>query len=123
MMWADWAPPGWYDEAEFAATAEAFQGDDWAEVVVHSYRHRWGLAEGDERYADDERALNPAPTLAVPTLVLHGQADTCNHPDTSAGREGWFTGPYRREVLPGVGHFPQRERPDLVASHLLDFLR
>jgi len=58
----------------------------------------------------------------VPTLVLHGAADSCNHPDTSLGKERFFSGPYRRELLDGVGHFPQREAPEAVAAALLRFL-
>jgi pimeloyl-ACP methyl ester carboxylesterase len=122
MMWDTWAPAGWYEPAEFNATAAAFEGDDWAQVVLHSYRHRWGYAPGDPHYAADDAALSPAPVLSVPTLVLHGAADTCNHPDTSAGKERFFSGPYRRELLEGVGHFPQREAPEAVAAALLRFL-
>ncbi len=121
-MWDTWAPAGWYEEAEFAATAAAFDNEDWPDVVLHSYRHRWGHAPGDPHYAADDAALTPAPMLAVPTLVLHGAADSCNHPDTSAGKESFFTGPYRRELLAGVGHFPQREAPQAVADALLRFL-
>lgn len=122
MMWDTWAPAGWYAGAEFDASAAAFDNDDWPQVVLHSYRHRWGHAPGDPRYAADEAALNPAPVLAVPTLVLHGAADSCNHPDTSAGKERFFSGPYRRVLLDGVGHFPQREAPEPVAAALLQFL-
>ncbi len=122
FLWETWAPPGWFDDAEFGATAEAFEGADWAEVTIHSYRHRWGHALGDPRYAADGAALVPAPVLSVPTLVIHGGADTCNPPETSAGKERWFKGPYRREVLPGIGHFPPREAPDDVARILLDFM-
>lgn len=122
MMWNTWAPAGWYENAEFEATAAAFDNADWPHVVLHSYRHRWGYAPGDPRYAADDAALHPAPVLSVPTLVLHGTADTCNHPDTSAGKERFFSGPYRRELLDGVGHFPQREAPEAVATALLRFL-
>jgi pimeloyl-ACP methyl ester carboxylesterase len=122
LLWDTWAPPGWFDDAEFQATAEAFAGDDWAEVTIHSYRHRWGHAAGDPRYADADAALMLAPVLAVPTLAVHGGADTCNPPETSAGKEKWFTGPYRREVLAGIGHFPSREAPAEVARLLLDFM-
>ena len=122
MMWRTWGPPGWYDEAEFDTTAAAFEGEDWARVVVHSYRHRWGYTPGDPHYAADDAALDPAPVLSVPTLVLHGAADACNHPDSSAGKERFFSGPYRRELLDGVGHFPQREAPEAVADALLRFL-
>ena len=68
---------------------------DWIDVVLHSYRHRWGFAPGTPAYADDDARLNPAPVLALPTLVLHGGADTCNHPDSSAGRERFFAGATR----------------------------
>jgi pimeloyl-ACP methyl ester carboxylesterase len=122
LLWDTWSPQGWYDEAEFRATAETFQGEDWLAVTLHSYRHRWGYADGDPRYAADERRLHPAPVLALPTLVLHGAVDTCNHPDTSAGKERFFSGPYRRQVLDGVGHFPQREAPDAIAERVIDFI-
>jgi pimeloyl-ACP methyl ester carboxylesterase len=123
MMWDTWAAPGWYDPAEFEATAQAFDNPDWPDVVLHSYRHRWGHAPGDPRYAEAEAKLLPAPVLSLPTLVLHGAADPCNEPATSAGKEAFFSGPYRRELLPAVGHFPQREAPEAVAKALLDFLQ
>ena len=122
LMWDTWSPPGWFDDAEFQATAEAFAGDDWPEVTLHSYRHRWGHAASDPRYATDDKALVPAPVLSLPTLVIHGDSDGANHPETSAGKEKWFAGPYRREVLAGIGHFPSREAPDAVAKLLLDFM-
>lgn len=122
LMWDTWSPAGWYAEEEFLATAQAFDNPDWSDVTLHSYRHRWGHAAGNPYYDADESTLNPAPVLALPTLVLHGQADTANHPDTSAGKERFFGGLYRRLVLDGVGHFPQREVPALVAATLLEFL-
>lgn len=121
MMWDTWSPPGWYSPADFEEAATAFQGDDWAEVVLNSYRQRWDLAEGDPEYQSDELCLNPAPVLAVPTLVLHGREDTCNHPDSSRGREAFFQGRYERQLLDGVGHFPQREAPEAVAMAILRF--
>ncbi|VFR74187.1 Epoxide hydrolase [plant metagenome] len=121
LMWDTWAPNGWYDPADFDEAARAFQGEDWPAIVLHSYRHRWGFAEGDPAYAEDEARLHPAPVLSVPTLVLHGGADTCNHPDSSKGRETFFQGRYARQVLDGVGHFPQREAPRAVAEAILRF--
>ncbi|MBB5423685.1 pimeloyl-ACP methyl ester carboxylesterase [Paraburkholderia sp. JPY158] len=123
QMWDSWAPAGWYAPADFDEAAQAFAGDDWAEIVLHSYRHRWGFVDGDPAYADDEARLNPAPALSVATLVLHGGADTCNHPDSSSGRESYFLGRYQRKVLDGVGHFPQREAPQEVADSILQFCR
>ena len=122
LLWDTWAPPGWYDDDEFAATAQAFDNDDWPDVTLHSYRHRWGHAASDPAYAADEAALHPAPVLDVPTLVLHGAADGANHPDTSAGKAHMFRGGFERTVLDGVGHFPQREVAALVTAELLRFL-
>jgi pimeloyl-ACP methyl ester carboxylesterase len=122
QMWDTWSPAGWYTQADYDEAAASFDNPDWASVVLHSYRHRWGFAPGDPAYDADERRLNPAPVLAVPTLVLHGAADSCNHPDSSAGKERFFSGPYRRTLLDGVGHFPQREAPSDVANAILSFL-
>ena len=122
LLWDTWTPAGWYDADEFAATAQAFDNDDWPDITLHSYRHRWGHAAGDPAYAADEAALHPAPVLDVPTLVLHGAADGANHPDTSAGKEHLFRSGCQRKVLDGIGHFPQREAPALVTAELLRFL-
>ncbi|SOE87584.1 Pimeloyl-ACP methyl ester carboxylesterase [Burkholderia sp. YR290] len=123
LMWDTWSPPGWYSQQAFDEACLAFENPDWARIVVSSCRHRWGLAEGDPSYEADEAKLNPPPTLAVPTLVLHGAADTVNHPDTSAGKEHFFTGPYRRTILDNVGHFPHREEADAVATAILSFVK
>lgn len=121
LMWDTWSPAGWYREQDYEQAAAAFDNPDWAGVVLHSYRHRWGFTSGDPTYAADEASLNPAPVLPVPTLVLHGGSDACNHPDSSAGKEKFFTGPYDRIVLERVGHFPQREAPAEVASAIIEF--
>lgn len=120
-MWDTWAPEGWYREEDFLEAARSFSQPDWAEVVLHSYTHRWGFAPGDPFYDADEARLHPAPVLSVPTLILHGGADPCNPPVTSAGKEAFFRGRYERIVMPGVGHFPQREAADQVARQLLAF--
>ena len=121
-MWDHWAPKGWYLPHEFDQTALAFNNPDWAEVVLHSYQHRWGNAEGDPSYADDEAQLQPAPVISIPSLVLHGALDGASLPSTSAHKEQFFSGRYERQVLPGVGHFPQREAPAKVAQAILKFI-
>jgi pimeloyl-ACP methyl ester carboxylesterase len=122
IMWDTWSPAGWYSPEEFDATWQAVDNDDWLPVTLHSYRHRWGHAPSDPYYAADEAVLQDTPKLSVPTLVLHGEADTVNHPSTSEGKERFFTNEYKRTVLPGIGHFPQRENPALITKALLEFL-
>ena len=123
LMWDTWAPAGWYEPEEFERTADAFDNPDWPDIVVHSYTHRWGHAPADPAYDQDELKLNPAPVLSVPTLMLHGEADGVTFPASSANKEAFFTGPYVRKLIPGVGHFPQREAPDIVAKEILAWLQ
>ena len=122
-MWDTWAPAGWYLPQEFEQTALAFNNPDWAEITLHSYQHRWGHADSDPYYDADEKALLPAPVLDVPTLMLHGAVDGVSLPNTSANKEKFFNGRYERQLLPGVGHFPQREAPQKVAEAILQFIK
>jgi pimeloyl-ACP methyl ester carboxylesterase len=123
FIWQTWSPGWQFDDATFERTAAAFDNPDWAEVVIHYYRHRWGLAPSDPAYQAMDDALTARSIIAVPTLVLHGDGDTCNPADTSAGKEAFFSGPYQRVVVPRSGHFPQREQPCIVADAVLGWLR
>lgn len=122
IMWDTWSPKGWYTAEEFEATWQAVNNDDWLPVTLHSYRHRWGHAASDPYYDADEALLQQTPNISVPTLVLHGDADTVNTPSTSAGKERFFKNRYKRLLLPRIGHFPQREDPELITNSLLSFL-
>ncbi len=122
-IWDAWTQNWKIGPEEFDATAASFENPDWFEIVIHSYRHRWGYALGDPSYADIEKRLNPAPTVRVPTLVLHGGDYPCNHPLTSEGKERFFANSYTRKLLPGIGHFPQREASGEVTKELLAFLQ
>jgi pimeloyl-ACP methyl ester carboxylesterase len=123
FMWRRWSPGWTFTPEEFEATARAFDNPDWADVVVHSYTHRWAGAEGDPAYRELESRLASPPKILVPTMLIHGADDGVNDPAGSEGREGLFAGSYRRELLPGAGHFPQRERPAEVNRLVLAFLR
>jgi pimeloyl-ACP methyl ester carboxylesterase len=120
IQWDTWSPPGWFDEAEFAETAKAFTNPDWAAVTLSAYRSRWRPETLDDRYASLADKLTAVGHLSTPTLMIQGEADTCDPATASEGLEACFTGPYRRLVLPGVGHFPAREAPGLVAEWLLE---
>ncbi len=121
-IWDIWNPNWPFTDAEFEASAASFDNPDWADVTLHSYRVRWGHASGDPAYAGLEARLKADPKIAVPTLCIHGGGDLVNAPATSEGKEGLFTGPYRRVVLDKLGHFPQREDPDGVCAALVPFL-
>lgn len=113
-QWDTWSPPGWYDEAEFAATAAHFSEPNWAAVTLNAYRSRWLPGEAtDPRYEARQQRLHDTECIATypPTLMLQGSADTCDSPSESEGLDQYFTAGYQRLVLEGVGHFPHRQAP------------
>jgi pimeloyl-ACP methyl ester carboxylesterase len=123
LQWDTWSPPGWFDEPEFAATAESFANPDWVAVTLHAYRSRFLATEPlDPRYGPLERRVAETEYIGVPTLMIQGGDDRCDEPAGSAGQDRWHTGRYRRIVLDGVGHFPHREAPDAVAHAIASHL-
>ncbi len=122
-QWDAWSPSGWYTEHEFEETAKSWKGPDFNDIVLHAYRSRWRHAEMDPKYAKLQARFEAATHLTVPTLLLHGSRDTCELAETTEGAGQYFTGGYRRVLLDGVGHFPQREDPAGTAGVLLEQLR
>lgn len=124
IQWETWSPPGWFDDNEFARTAESFSRPDWAEVALNAYRARWRPGEAwDFRYDALQKRLGDVQHLATPTLMIQGLSDNCDAASESEGLDAFFTGGYRRIVLENVGHFPHREAPELVADAVLHHLR
>jgi pimeloyl-ACP methyl ester carboxylesterase len=121
-QWDAWSPQGWYTKKELEEASKSWTGPDFQEVVLHSYRSRWGHAELDPAYATLQSRFESTRTLDVPTLLLHGVEDNCELADTTDGAEQHFTGGYRRGLLRGVGHFPQREEPEATAEAILQHI-
>ncbi|RYC29405.1 alpha/beta hydrolase [Lichenibacterium minor] len=122
-LWRLWSPTWTEGPSLFDDTAPSFDNPDFVDVVVHSYRHRFGLAPGDPALDGIERRITPQPPIAVPTISLHGAAAGIR-PATPEDRDAdRFTGPYERRVLDGVGHNVPGEAPDEVIRALLDLLR
>ena len=90
-------------------------------MVVHSYRHRFGLVAGDPAAADVERRLAAQPRIAVPTIDLRGADDGVDGGRTEPD-SAHFTGRYECRVLPGVGHNIPQEAPDAFAGAVLDLV-
>lgn len=121
IMWENWAPQGWFDEATFETVARSFDNPDWVDVTLHSYRWRWGNAEPDPRGAGLDDKVRETKTLSVPTIYVQGDADGVSPPDAPKKVPDKFTGPIEIVELPGVGHFPQREAPQAIADILVSF--
>jgi pimeloyl-ACP methyl ester carboxylesterase len=123
LQWNTWSPPGWFDEAEFQATAKSFENSDWANITLNAYRSRWRMEPADECYRLLRARLKVAETISRPTLMVQGGDDMCDPPSESEDQERYFIGGYQRAILDGVGHFPAREAPNEVASHILGHLK
>lgn len=122
IMWENWSPRGWFTEETFEAVARSWKNPDFVAVTLHSYRSRWDEAEPDAKSRQLEAAIKATKTLSLPALYVQGEVDGVNPPSTSENVHEKFTGPFARIVMPGVGHFPSREAPDVLAEHLLSFL-
>ena len=113
--WREWSPGLRLSTSDTAALHASFDNDLFADLVVDYYRHGAGAAPGRDRYATAQARLDEWPAIAVPTTFLLGLDDGCEVAAASRGNGAYFTGGYERIELPGVGHFIQRERPDIVA--------
>lgn len=122
LLWRLWSPTWPFDDATHAGTAVSFDNPDFVEVVVHSYRHRYGYAAGDPALEGIEAALAARPTIGVPTISLSGADDGVSPPPDEEPGADRFTGRYERRLLPGVGHNIPQEAPQAVLSALRELL-
>jgi pimeloyl-ACP methyl ester carboxylesterase len=115
-LWELWSPNYRFEDAEYERTAKSFDNPDFVEVVVHSYRHRYGAAQGDPAFEEIEVELAKQPVITVPTIVLHGVSDGVSPAVSSERHNRFFSGSYQRRVVPVAGHFLPREAPDAVVQ-------
>jgi pimeloyl-ACP methyl ester carboxylesterase len=102
------------------AQRQAFDNPDHVDIVIHNYRWRMGLADGERRYDDLEAKLALAPAIAVPTITLEGDANTAPHPEPAA-HAGKFTGKYvHRTMSGGIGHNLPQEAPEAFAKAIVE---
>lgn len=117
-LWKAWSPSWRFDDETFERSAASFENPDFVDIVIHSYRHRYGVIPGDPAYADIEAELARQPDIAVPTIVLLGADDGVDPPPVEDQDAAHFIGRYSRGVLPGVGHNVPQEAPAQFASAL-----
>jgi pimeloyl-ACP methyl ester carboxylesterase len=115
------ASPKWdFDDATFDRTAASFDNPDHVAIVIHNYRWRLGLADGEAKYDDLEKRLAAAPVISVPTITMEGDANGAPHPDPSSYAKK-FSGKYSfRLIKGGVGHNLPQEAPRAFAEAIID---
>lgn len=120
LLWQLWSPTWAFDGRTFAESAAAFDNPDFVEVVVHSYRHRFGLVAGDPDLLAIESLLANQPAIPVATIVMEGTMDGVEGPveDADAAKPH-FTGLYERRIIEGVGHNLPQEAPRAFADAIL----
>jgi pimeloyl-ACP methyl ester carboxylesterase len=123
LLWRLWSPNWRFDDATYDRTATSFDNPDFVDVVIHSYRHRFGYADGDPSVEAIERRLAAKPRISVPTIVLHGDGSGLSPSESSLKHAAFFTGPYQRRVIPSVGHNLPQEAPDAFADAVLELVR
>jgi pimeloyl-ACP methyl ester carboxylesterase len=123
LLWKMWSPAWAFDDATFERTVASFDNEDFVDVVIHSYRHRFGSVAGDPRYASVEARLAAQPKIAVPTINLHGGVDGVMPATLSARHAKCFIGEYQRRTLPNVGHNVPQESPQAFADAVLELCK
>jgi pimeloyl-ACP methyl ester carboxylesterase len=123
ILWEQWSPDWDFDDATFDRTAAAHDNPDFVDVVVHSYRHRFGLAVGDPAYADLQRRLAPLPPIAVPAVTLDGDADGVLPASDGSASAAKFTGRRIHRIVPGAGHNVPQEAPEAFAAAVMELVR
>ena len=120
LIWQIASPKWSFDDATFARSAAAFDNPDHVDIVIHNYRWRLGLAEGEPKYDELEKRLAVGPTIGVPTITLESDANGAPHPEPSSYAKK-FTGPYsHRHVEGGIGHNLPQEAPKAFVEAIID---
>jgi pimeloyl-ACP methyl ester carboxylesterase len=123
ILWKQWSPNWHFDDATFERTAVAHDNPDYVDVVIHSYRHRFGLADGDPQYADLQRRLATLPVISVPTITLDGDADGVVPATDGTANAAKFTGRRTHHVIPRAGHNLPQEEPEAFARAVMELVK
>jgi pimeloyl-ACP methyl ester carboxylesterase len=120
LIWKTASPKWNFDDATFERSARAFDNPDHVDIVIHNYRWRMGLADGERRFDDQETKLASAPTIGVPTITLEGDANGAPHPEPAA-YTGKFTGKYvHRTIGGGIGHDLPQAAPEAFTKAIIE---
>jgi pimeloyl-ACP methyl ester carboxylesterase len=123
LIWQIASPKWRFDDATFDRSAAAFDNPDHVAIVIHNYRWRLALAEGEPKYAAFDKRLAEFPVIAVPTITMEGDANGAPHPDPAAYAKK-FSGKYAHRLIKGgIGHNLPQEAPQAFAQAVLDIDR
>jgi pimeloyl-ACP methyl ester carboxylesterase len=116
LLWRLWSPTWAFDDATYERSAAAFDHPDFVDVVIHSYRHRFGLVPGDPALEPIEQRLAAQPSITVPSITLDGADDGVMPIGGTAHHARHFSGGHEHRVVPGAGHNLPQEAPQAFAQ-------
>ena len=123
ILWQQWSPNWKFDTACLERTSIAHDNPDYVDIVIHSYRHRYGLVDGDPRYADIQRKLAGLPPITVPAITLDGEADGVASATDGKASSAKFTGRRVHRKIPRAGHNLPQEEPEAFAVAVMELIR
>jgi pimeloyl-ACP methyl ester carboxylesterase len=123
ILWKQWSPNWHFDDATFERSAMAFDNPDYVDVVIHSYRHRFGLVDGDPHYAGLQRRLAALPAITVPAITLDGAADGVAPATDGTATAAKFTARRTHHVIPHAGHNLPQEAPEAFAAAVMELVK
>lgn len=125
FLWQTWSPDWHFTDETYNRTAASFDNPDFVDVVIHSYRHRIGNAPGESRFVETEKRLAERPKIQAPSILLYGASDGIGRPPSEAtpAERALFPMLVAHRVVNGAGHFLPREKPEAVATALLEVLQ
>jgi pimeloyl-ACP methyl ester carboxylesterase len=120
LIWQTASPKWDFDDATFDRSAASFDNPDHVSIVIHNYRWRLGLADGEPEYDDLEQRLAKGPVITVPTITLEGDANGAPHPDPRSYANK-FLGRYTHRVIKGgIGHNLPQEAPQAFTEAIVE---
>ena len=120
LIWTLASPKWQFDDATYDRSAAAFDNPDHVDIVIHNYRWRLGLAQGEAKYDEIEAKLAAAPIITVPTITMEGDANGAPHPEPAAYANK-FSGKYAHRLIKGgIGHNLPQEAPQAFAEAIID---
>jgi pimeloyl-ACP methyl ester carboxylesterase len=123
ILWQQWSPNWEFDEACLERTSVAHDNPDYVDIVIHSYRHRYGLVDGDPRYAGIQRKLAGLPPISVPAVTLDGEGDGVAPANDGKASSAKFTGRRVHRRISHAGHNLPQEEPEAFAAAVMELIR
>jgi pimeloyl-ACP methyl ester carboxylesterase len=123
ILWQQWSPNWKFDEACLERTAVAHDNPDYVDIVIHSYRHRYGLVDGDPRYADIQQKLAALPPITVPAITLDGEGDGVAPATDGRASSAKFAGRRIHRRIPRAGHNLPQEEPEAFAEAVMELIK